>query len=51
MTVNPRGCAAVFERYNSVFPDEPEFEFEMGDDGPAILEKKTGTRIALMDAA
>jgi hypothetical protein len=47
LTVNPRGCAAVFERHNSVFPDKPEFTFTIGDDGPAILEKKTGTRIAL----
>jgi hypothetical protein len=48
LSENPRGCAAVFERYDSKFPDKPEFEFAIGDDGPAILEKKTGTRIALM---
>jgi hypothetical protein len=48
LSENPRGCAAVFERYNSTLPDKPEFEFGIGDDGPAILEKKTGTWIALM---
>ncbi len=48
LTENPRGCAAVFERYNSTLPDEPEFAFGIGNDGPAILEKKTGTWIALM---
>ena len=48
LTETPRGCAAVFERYNSTLPDEPEFAFGIGNDGPAILEKKTGTWIALM---
>lgn len=51
LTENPHGCAVIFERYSSTLPDKPEFEFTIGDDGPAILEKKTGTRIALMDAA
>ncbi len=48
LSENPRRCAAVFEQYDSKLPDKPEFEFSIGDDGPAILEKKTGTRIALM---
>jgi hypothetical protein len=48
LTENPLGCAAIFERYNSELPDEPEFAFGIGDDGPALLEKKTGTWIALM---
>jgi hypothetical protein len=47
LTENPRGCAAVFQRYNSALPDNPEFAFAIGDDGPAILEKKTGTWITL----
>jgi hypothetical protein len=47
-TENPSGCPAAFERYNLTFPDNPEFAFAIRDDGPAILEKKTGTWIALM---
>jgi hypothetical protein len=49
LTENPCGCAAVFERYNSTLPNEPEFVFGIGNDGPAILEKKTGTWIALRE--
>ncbi|MGA8616431.1 MAG: hypothetical protein WB760_33000 [Xanthobacteraceae bacterium] len=37
LTENPRGCAAVFERYNSTLPDEPEFAFGIGNDGPVAL--------------
>jgi hypothetical protein len=45
---NPGRCAAIFEQHNVKFPDEPEFVFAIGDDGPSILEKRTGTCISLM---
>jgi hypothetical protein len=48
-TENPHGCAAIFEQYNSTLPDKPEFAFAVRDDGPGILEKKSGTWIALDD--
>ena len=45
----PDGCAAVFKSYNSTLPDKPDFAFAIRDEGPAILERKTGIWITLMD--
>ena len=41
-----RGCFSAIQFSTSCKP--PEFAFAIGDDGPAILEKKTGTWITLM---
>jgi hypothetical protein len=40
LTENPRGCAAVFERYKSTLPDEPEFAFGIGKMAPQSWRRR-----------
>jgi hypothetical protein len=47
LTANPRCLLSDFERSGLAFPDRPEFEFAIREDGPGIMETKTSAWMAL----
>ena len=42
LTANPRCLTPDFERHGLAFPETPEFEFAIREDGAGVLETKTG---------
>jgi hypothetical protein len=50
LNANPRCLSPDFERHGLVFPDTPELEFAIRDDGAVLIEMKTGACIGLASA-
>jgi hypothetical protein len=48
LTANPRCLNPDFERHGLAFPETPEFEFAIREDGAGVLETKTGAWMNLM---
>jgi hypothetical protein len=42
LAANPRCLAPDFQRHGLAFPDTPEFEFAIREDGAGVIEKKAG---------
>jgi hypothetical protein len=47
LATNPRCLAPDFQRYGLAFPDTPEFEFAIREDGAGVMEKKAGAWMKL----